>query len=175
MLKEIFRFYSRSSAIRQRFEYLAAVVTEHVINATSSNYRMGWVTSPGSDGGADFIGRLDVGEGFGAAKLVVLGQAKCEALDRPTGGNHIARTVARLKRGWLGVYVTTSHFSSKVQREVIEDKFPLLLINGKALAEAVYEILQKQGFNNVRDYLEYVDSQYEGAIRQRAPEQILLD
>ncbi len=58
---------------------------------------------------------------------------------------------------------------------MIEDKFPLLLINGKALAEAVYEILQKQGFNNVRDYLEYVDSQYEGAIRQRAPEQILLD
>ena len=175
VLKEIFRFYSRSSAIRQRFEYLAAVVTEHVINATSSNYRMGWVTSPGSDGGADFIGRLDVGEGFGAAKLVVLGQAKCEALHRPTGGNHIARTVARLKRGWLGVYVTTSYFSSKVQREVIEDKFPLLLINGKALAEAVYEILQKQGFNNVREYLEYVDSQYEGAIRQRAPEQILLD
>ena len=60
---------------------------------------MGWVTSPGSAGGADFIGRLDVGEGFGAAKLVVLGQAKCEALDSPTGGNQIARTVAQLKLG----------------------------------------------------------------------------
>ncbi len=175
VLKDIFKFYSKSSVIRQRFEYLAAVVTEHVINTKSSSYRMGWVTSPGSDGGADFIGRLDVGEGFGAAKLVVLGQAKCEALDKPTGGNHIARTVARLKRGWLGVYVTTSYFSSKVQREVIEDKFPLLLINGKTLADAVYEIFQKQGFNSVGEYLEYVNSQYEGAIGQRAPEQILLD
>jgi len=42
---------------------------------------------------------MDIGTGFGSAKLIVLGQAKCESLSSPTGGNHIARTVAKLKRG----------------------------------------------------------------------------
>ena len=50
----------------------------------------------------DFVGRLDVGSGHSTAKLVVLGQAKCEKLQSATGGNHIARTVARLRRGWIG-------------------------------------------------------------------------
>jgi len=54
----------------------------------------------------------------------VLGQAKCQVLDRPTHGRDIARTVARLRRGRLGVYVTTSFFSSQTQREVIEDRYP---------------------------------------------------
>ena len=39
---------------------------------------------------------MDIGTGFGSAKVIVLGQAKCESLDSPTGGNHIARTVAKL-------------------------------------------------------------------------------
>jgi hypothetical protein len=50
---------------------------------------------------------MDIGLGFGAAKVIVLGQAKCESLNTPTSGTHIARTFAKLKRGWLRVYVTT--------------------------------------------------------------------
>ena len=42
-----------------------------------------------------------------------------------TNGKDIARTVARLKRGWIGIYITTGYFSEPVQREVIEDKYPL--------------------------------------------------
>ena len=47
------------------------------------------------DNGIDFVGRLDVGDGREVAKLVVLGQAKCERTDAPTNGVHLARTVAR--------------------------------------------------------------------------------
>ena len=71
---------------------------------------------------------MDIGSGFGAAKIIVLGQAKCESLNTPTSGTHIARTVAKLRRGWLGIYVTTSYFSNNVQIEILEDKYPLLLI-----------------------------------------------
>ena len=91
-LNEIYRFYRNR---RARFEGLAAVVTARVINKSGWEFRIGWVTPPSSDGGADFVGRLDIGTGFERAKLVVLGQAKCERPDRSTGGRHIARTVAR--------------------------------------------------------------------------------
>ena len=118
---------------------------------------------------------MDIGTGFGSAKLIVLGQAKCESLNRPTGGNHIARTVAKLKRGWLGVYVTTSYFSDPAQLEILEDKYPLLLINGKKLAELVNEIVFDQGYKNVAEYLKKVDSEYEGLIQYRDPEEILFE
>ena len=118
---------------------------------------------------------MDIGTGFGSAKLIVLGQAKCESLDSPTGGNHIARTVAKLKRGWLGVYVTTSYFSDPAQIEILEDKYPLLLINGKKLAELVNEIVIKKGYKNVAEYLQKVNSEYEGLIQYRDPEDILFE
>ena len=118
---------------------------------------------------------MDIGTGFGSAKVIVLGQAKCESLDSPTGGNHIARTVAKLKRGWLGVFVTTSYFSDKVQIEILEDKYPLLLINGKKLAEVVNEIVIYEGHKNVGEYLKKVDAKYEGVIQYRDPEEILFE
>lgn len=172
-LKEIYRFYSTSAVRKKRFEALAEIVAEQVLSRSGS-YRRGWLTAASADGGADFIGRLDIGEGFGTAKIIVLGQAKCESLGSPTGGNHIARTVARLRRGWVGAYVTTSYFSESVQREVIEDKYPILLINGLLLAETVRLLAYEVGASVV-EFLEQVDSTYESRIRSRNPEEILLD
>ena len=93
-LKEIYDFYDKN---KLRFENLAAIVTEYLIKKTSKNYKAGWITKGSGDSGIDFIGRMDIGTGFGSAKVIVLGQAKCESLNSPTGGNHIARTVAKLK------------------------------------------------------------------------------
>ena len=171
-LKEIYDFYDKN---KLRFENLAAIVTEYLIKKTSKNYKAGWITKGSGDSGIDFIGRMDIGTGFGSAKVIVLGQAKCESLNSPTGGNHIARTVDKLKRGWLGVYVTTSYFSDPVQIEILEDKYPLLLINGKKLAELVNEIVIKKGYKNVAEYLQKVNSEYEGLIQYRDPEEILFE
>ncbi len=49
--------------------------------------------------------------------------------DKPTNGVAIARTVARLKRGWIALYVTASFFSKQSQLEVIEDAYPLIKID----------------------------------------------
>ena len=171
-LKEIYDFYDNN---KLRFENLASNVTGYLIKKSAKNYKAGWITKGSGDSGIDFIGRMDIGTGFGSAKVIVLGQAKCESLNSPTGGNHIARTVAKLKRGWLGVYVTTSYFSDKVQIEILEDKYPLLLINGKKLAEVVNEIVFDQGYKNVAEYLKKVDSEYEGVIQYRDPEEILFE
>ena len=171
-LKEIYDFYDNN---KLRFENLASNVTGYLIKKSAKNYKAGWITKGSGDSGIDFIGRMDIGTGFGSAKVIVLGQAKCESLNSPTGGNHIARTVAKLKRGWLGVYVTTSYFSDKVQIEILEDKYPILLINGKKLAEVVNEIVFDQGYKNVAEYLKKVDSEYAGLIQYRDPEEILFE
>ena len=171
-LKEIYDFYDKN---KLRFENLASIVTGYLIKKSAKNYKAGWITKGSGDSGIDFTGRMDIGTGFGSAKVIVLGQAKCESLNSPTGGNHIARTVAKFKRGWLGVYVTTSYFSDNVQIEILEDKYPLLLINGKKLAELVNEIVFDQGYKNVAEYLKKVDSEYEGLIQYRDPEEILFE
>ena len=173
-LDAIYNFYSKPQS-KKRFENLASIVAAYVIGKNNQHYRTGWITKGSSDSGIDFVGRLDIGEGFGKAKLIVLGQAKCEKLDSPTGGTHIARTVAKLKRGWLGVYVTTSYFSEQVQLEILDDKYPLLLINGLMIAESVNEMIISQGYKDVESYLCEKDTLYEGLIRYRDPEEILLD
>ena len=73
--------------------------------------------------------------------------------------------------GWR--YVTTSYFSEAVQREVIEDEYPIVLINGAMVAEVVEELAHEMGID-VADVLIYVDEQYDGMLSSRRPEELLL-
>lgn len=172
VLEVVYKFYHGR---KSRFEALAGRVVQDLLRRQGTEYHEGWVTPPSGDNGADFVGRIDLGTGFASTRLVVLGQAKCEKLDAPTGGVHIARTVARLRRGWVGAYVTTSYYSASVQREVIEDQYPILLVNGLEVAQTVGRLTHEGGFASVRDYLESVDVAYEELVRARRPEEILLD
>jgi hypothetical protein len=74
----------------------------------------------------------------------------------------------------LGVYVTTSFFSERVQREVIEDRYPLLLINGRRLAEEVLSLLVESRSSDLNAFLIAVDGTYDRQIVPRDPEEILL-
>ncbi len=170
-LNEIYQYYANK---KHRFEALAEAIAARVIDRDLGIYQKGWVTQGSGDGGADFIGKVTLGSGFSKVELVVLGQAKCEALNTPTGGNHIARTVARLKRGWLGVYVTTSYFSDAVQREVIEDKYPIILIHGLRVAEEVSKMVHdSEIYSTVAELLTAMDSIYPSRLKQRQAEEIL--
>ncbi|MCT8864124.1 restriction endonuclease [Shewanella xiamenensis] len=171
ILNQIYDYYANK---KHRFEALAEVIAERVIDRELGIYQKGWVTQGSGDGGADFIGKVTLGSGFSKVELIVLGQAKCESLNTPTGGNHIARTVARLKRGWLGVYVTTSYFSDSVQREVIEDKYPIILIHGRRLAEEVAKLVyESEAYSNVAEFLIAMDAVYPSRLKQRQAEEIL--
>lgn len=171
VLERIYKYYADK---KHRFEGLAEVIAEKVIDSGRGIYRRGWITSASSDGGTDFVAALTLGSNFSKVQLVVLGQAKCESPDISTGGNHIARLVARLKRGWLGVYVTTSYFSERVQQEVIEDEYPIVLIHGKRIAEEVIKIIHESDvFTSVEKYLDHLSSEFEDRIRQRKPEEVL--
>jgi Restriction endonuclease len=169
-LEQVLGFYERR---KHRFEALAELVAERVLRGHGADYRPGWLTPASSDGGADFVGRLDVGDGFALAPLVVLGQAKSE--QAATSGLHLARTVARLRRGWLGVFVTTSYFSLPAQREVLDDQYPLVLIHGLRLAEEVLRLAFEWHGSDVAMLLEAVDATYEDRLQIRRPEEILWD
>jgi hypothetical protein len=160
---------------RHRFELLAEYVVQDLVSASGVDYVRGWLTPRSADGGADFIGRLDIGQGLGGTKLVMLGQAKCEKPSAPTSGTHIARTVARLRRGWIGAYVTTSFFSRPVQAEVIEDEYPIMLIGGRQVASTVERVMFELGERDVASFLNRLDGQYEDRVRFRQPSEILLD
>jgi len=172
ILKGVYDFYRNR---KSRFEALAAFVAGRVISASGVSYRPGWITPASSDGGADFIGHLDVGSGLAGARIIVLGQAKCEKLTTPTGGNHIARTVARLRRGWIGAYVTTSYFSEPVQREVLEDKYPIILVNGLRLAVEVDLAMAEAGVSDLNQFLDQIDDGYERQIMDRHPEELIFE
>jgi hypothetical protein len=157
-----------------RFEGLASEITGSVLSE-SGLYRPGWITKRAGDGGIDFVSRLDLGVGAGALKLVVLGQAKCIAGAAPvTSGLDLARTVARLDRGWVGSFVTTGYFSEQAQREVVSDRFPLLMLNGRHVGETVVKESSLRGMT-VPDYIQAIDADYESRLSSRLPAEILGD
>lgn len=170
LLHAIYSYYDGRKA---RFEALAQLIAERVITPSAQHYLSGGLTRATADGGIDFIARLDLGSGFGRAKLIVLGQAKCETPNSPTSGGDIARTVARLRRGWLGAYVTTSYFSAATQREVIEDRYPIVLIPGRRVAEEVQQVLNERGDQSLVAFLEELDAAYDGLLAPRDPEELL--
>ncbi len=172
LLQRIYEYYSKTKQDKYEFEYLALEVTAKAIEENGGSCKPGWITSQSVDGGIDFVMRLDVGKGvLSSVNVVILGQAKCEKLDSPTNGVHIARTVARLKRGWIGSYVTTSYFSESVQKEVKEDGYPIMLINGAKIVSLVEkELFESQ--MSLDEYLASLKKKYDQ--KQLRPEDILL-
>ena len=173
ILDEILDFYPGKR--KHRFEALAELIAEEVLSSSGSAYKRGWITPRSSDHGADFIARLDLADGFARTPIVVLGQAKCEAGTGATSGRDLARTVARLRRGWLGVYVTTTYFSTLNQEELYEDEYPLVLINGRMVAEVVDRMVLRDGHGNLGTFLKTVDEAYENRVSARRPSEILAD
>lgn len=167
--------YSHYATNKHGFEALAETVVTQVMREAGLRYVSGWVTRKSSDGGIDFVGRIDLGSGFGAVKVVVLGQAKCESPNRPTSGKDLARTVARLRRGWLGAYVTTGLFSERAQQEIIEDEYPVMLINGATVAGCVRRLMIERGQTSLTTFLNELEELYSSRVVHRRPSGILFD
>ncbi len=171
-LKAIYNYYTNK---KHNFELLASRVVQGIISRNGGHYKEGWITKKSGDGGVDFIGRVDLGSGFSTIKIIVLGQAKCESPDKSTSGKDLARTVARLKRGWIGAYVTTATFSDNSQIEMLEDQFPLLTVNGYELARETLILQEESGTSSVIEFLDQLDKSYTDILHDRRPEDILSD
>ncbi len=157
------------------FEAIASTVAARVLRGAGNSYVEGWLTRRSGDGGADFVGRLDLGSGLAGTSLVVLGQAKCVRPDHLVSAEQIARVVARLRRGWIGVYVTTGAYSVPAQTEMVEDQYPIVLINGLDLTQELRSMARDDHGGDLKACIEHILSGRETAVTNRRPEEILLE
>jgi hypothetical protein len=171
ILAETYAYYRRK---KHAFEGLAAFIAQRVLGRQC---RRGWVTKRSGDGGVDFVCRMDVGDPadlLSRTSAVVLGQAKCIATSAAIGGHALARVVARLQRGWIGVFVTTGVFSRAAQLELAQDRYPVVLINGQRLARVLFEVLTQERIS-LQDLLDREAEWYVRNSSHLAPGRILED
>ena len=170
ILERVYRAFDNN---KHAFEWLASRIAEQVLSDSGARYSEGWLTRAGGDGGMDFVGRLDVGSTRAQTPLVVLGQAKCVAPSSSISADQVARVVARLRRGWLGVFVTTGHFSQQAQIEVVDDEYPLVLVPGRVVAEVIHKLAEESFEGDVQALLNMALTDYPGAVTHRRPEEVL--
>ena len=152
------------------FQALAALATEQLLAQPSITYHRGWVTPVGPDGGVDFVQRIDLGSGLSQTRLVVLGQAKCKKpWSSGVSAEELSRVVARLRRGWIGSFVTTSYFTDPAQREMVVDEYPVVLVAGLQLARIVEAMRDEKGFSSTTALLDWVEEEYLRLLRVARP------
>lgn len=171
---DLWAIYRRFDEDKHAFEALASAVAARVMRASGHSYQEGWLTRRSGDGGADFVGRLDLGTGLAGTRLVVLGQAKCIRPDGLISAEQIARVVARLRRGWIGVFVTTGAYSEPAQVEMVEDQYPIVLISGMDLLSELRAIARDDHGGDLMACMEHLVASESLAITNRRPEEILL-
>jgi hypothetical protein len=169
-LEHVYKYFEGR---KHQFELLAARVASRVLRGRGAGYTEGWLTRGAGDGGTDFVGRLDVGSEAATASLVVLGQAECITPSSSINAEQIARVVARLRRGWIGAYVTTGVYSRAAQEEIIDDQYPIVLIDGRRLAEEVRRMSIESHGGDLDALLADITTGYAEALTARRPEEIL--
>lgn len=167
------QIYRHFDGRKHQFEHLAATVASQVFERAGARYHRGWLTRAGGDGGMDFVGRLDAGSTDASTPLVVLGQAKCVLPTSSISPDEVARVVARLRRGWIGVFVTTGVFSKQAQVEVIDDEYPIVLVSGDLLAREVLKLAELAYDGDVSAALVAASGGYDSDVTHRRPEEIL--
>lgn len=165
--------YSFYDGRKHAFELLASKVAAELLSESGARYKEGWLTRSSGDGGLDFVGRIDMGSLRASTPVVVLGQAKCIKPSSSISPEEVARLVARLRRGWIGVYVTTGSFSRRAQIEIIDDQYPVVLVAGGTLAAAVRKIAHANHGGDLSSLLRSTVEQYPTAIAHRRPEEVI--
>ena len=143
------------------------------VTYNNTKYLEGYITKGSGDKGIDFITRIDIGQDLSGIKMVVIGQAKCQ--NETINSKDIARTIAKLKRNYVGVFVTNSTFSQQTQEEILEDQYPLIMINGNKIAQLTnkYILDSSKDLNKLEEYLNNLDEQYNNYKSNIRPDDII--
>lgn len=160
------------------FEGLASLVASEYFG--NMRYERGWVTKGSGDMGIDFVGGLIIsndqapnpaGTILGNSQLIVIGQAKCRTKYMEHQGEDakdIARVASRLQRGYIGIYVTTGVYKEWTQKEVAIDKYPIILINGRQMADLLNIYSTRTG-KSIKNILIESDEWYKKNLRNWLP------
>ena len=170
IMKEIEKHYENK---KLQFELFALQIAQFFFMDNDIKYLEGFITKGSGDKGIDFISRIDIGQDLSSIKMVVIGQAKCQS--SPISGKDIARTIAKLKRNYVGVFVTNSTFSTQTQEEILEDQYPLIMINGNKIAQLTnkYILDSSNDLRILQDYLNNLDEQYDNYKSSVRPDDVI--
>ncbi|GGM88391.1 hypothetical protein GCM10009721_11800 [Terrabacter tumescens] len=139
ILGRISSFYdSREEA----FASLASQVASEALRQSGARYTEGWLCQFPGDSGVSFTGRLDIGPEGASTPLIVLGRAGGVHPGSSISPDQLARVAARLRPGWIGVFVTAGTFSRQAHAEMIDGQYPMVLISGRTLASTVRRIAE---------------------------------
>lgn len=114
----------------REFEFFAAALMPRV----DRRFVELTVTPAVRDGGRDVLAKYRVGHDLHQVLVDAIVEAKHWQPTAAVGVKPIMRLLARLRHRDLGVFVTTSFFETQVQKELIEDGHPVLLISGGDIA-----------------------------------------
>jgi hypothetical protein len=89
------------------------------------------------DSGFDFFGSFTMPLPVGY-EVPLRGEVK--RWKQAVGAGEVSRLVARLRRGEYGIFVTTSYYTPQVQKEVLEDAYPIKLFAGADLIRFFREL-----------------------------------
>lgn len=106
--------------------------TKAMLELTDSKFFGLKVTREVVDGGRDVLGKYRVGHDDHWVSLDICAEAK--HWKSAIGVGEMMRLISRLKHRDFGVFVTTSHFNNGVQKELIADGHPVVLVSGGDLA-----------------------------------------
>ena len=115
----------------REFEYAAA----EIVRLLDPAFKELYVTRGTKDGGRDVIGQYYLGHSGHQIRLSAYIEAKRWKLDSSIGVKPMMRLISRLKHRDIGVFVTTSFFDQQIQKELIEDGHPVMLISGGDVAK----------------------------------------
>lgn len=172
ILKAIEKHYQNPNK-KLQFELFALQITQFFFMENNMKFLDGYITKGSGDKGIDFISRIDIGQDLAGIKMVVIGQAKCQK--DTINSKDIARTIAKLKRNYVGVFVTNSTFSSQTQEEILEDQYPLIMINGNKIAQLTnkYILNSSNNLKRLDEYLNNLDEEYNNYKSNIRPDDII--
>jgi len=129
--------------------------SKDIIQFLNPNFRNLSVTAQTQDGGMDVIGKYYIGHDQHEIILDLIAEAKFyNPQSSYIDGDVMKRLISRLKETDIGIFITTSYFSVPLQKELNEDKRPILLISGGDIAR----ILIKNGLRNIIDLKHWINS-----------------
>ncbi len=124
--------------------YEFEVACKEILQMLNNNFVNLDTTPRSKDRGRDIVGFFKLGLPGTEIFLEVIGEVK--KWKAGIGVKPMSRLISRLKHRDLGIFLTTSYFNEQVQKEIHEDRHPILLISGGDIAKIL--ISNELGGNN---------------------------